>query len=218
MRLLAACALAVLAVASAASAQTAPTATADRGYAEGVLQSAFGNVTSQSYGVEAGITVMPNLQVFAEAGMVRDVATSDIGAAAQTIAGFLSQTQANVQFRVKQPVTFGVAGLKYLVPMAGSSLRPYVMGGGGLAQVKQDVVFTVGGTDVTPNLATQFGVQLGTDLSGTFTKPMLVIGAGVMWPAWQRLVVDVQYRYGRIFAEDAGISVSRAGIGVGFRF
>ena len=104
---------------------------------------------------------------------------------------------------------------KVVVPTAGT-LRPYVLGGGGVASVKQDVAFTVGGTDVTSNLP-QLGVTLGSDLSGTFTKPMVVAGGGVMWP-WQRLVVDLQYRYGRIFADDGGINVSRAGVGIGFRF
>ena len=47
------------------------------------LQSAFGNVTSQSYGGEVGVTVRPKLQVFVEGGMVRDVATAEIGTAAQ---------------------------------------------------------------------------------------------------------------------------------------
>lgn len=218
MRSFVALAMGMLTVSGVASAQ-APAAAPDteRGYVEGVIQSAFGNVTSQSYGAEFGVTISPNLQVFVEAGMVRDVATSDIGAAAQTIAGFLSQTQANVAFRVKEPVTFGVAGLKLIVPTAGR-LRPYVMGGGGLASVTQDVAFTIGGNDVTSSLAAQYGVQLGSDLSGSFTKPMIVAGAGAMWPAWQRLVIDFQYRFGRIFAEDGGINVSRAGIGVGLRF
>ena len=205
----------MMALASVAGAQTP--AAADRGYAEVALQSAFGNVTSQSYGGEVGVTVAPNVQLFAEAGMVRDVATASIGAAAQTIAGALSQTQPNVAFRVKQPVTFGVAGVKFVVPTAGT-IRPYVLAGGGVASVKQDVTFTVGGSDVTSNLATQFGVQLGSDLSGSFTKPMIVAGAGAMWPAWQRLVVDFQFRFGRILAEEGGINVSRAGIGLGLRF
>ena len=218
MRSFVALAIAILAFGPAAAAQTPAAAQdADKGYVEGVVQSAFGNVTSQSYGAEIGVTVKPNIQVFVEAGMVRDVATSSIGAAAQLIAGFLSQTQANVAFRVKQPVTFGVAGLKFVVPTAGP-IRPYVLGGGGMASVKQDVTFTVGGSDVTSNLTSQYGVQLGTDLSGSFTKPMLVAGAGAMWPAWKRLVVDIQFRFGRIFAEDGGINVSRAGIGVGVRF
>ena len=217
MRIYAAAAIVTLAFSSVASAQTAAAADADRGYVEVVLQSAFGNVTSQSYGAEFGVTIRPNLQVFAEAGMVRDVASSETGAAAQLIAGFLSQTQSNVSFRVKEPVTFGVAGLKLLIPTS-SEVKPYVMAGGGIANVSQDVTFTVGGSDVTSTLATQYGVTLGTDLSGSFTKPMIVAGAGAMWSHWPRLALDVQFRYGRILAEDTGINVLRAGIGVGVRF
>jgi len=216
MRSCVALAVGMLALASAASAQTPANASdADRGYVEGVLQSAFGNVTSQSFGAELGFTLRPNIQLFGEVGKVRDAATASIGVAAQTIAGALSQTQANVAFQVKQPVTFGVAGLKFVVPTTGA-LRPYALAGGGVASVTQDVAFTVGGTDVTTSLP-QLGVTLGSDLSGTFTKPMIVLGAGVVWP-WQRLVVDLQYRFGRIFAEDDGINVSRAGIGIGVRF
>jgi opacity protein-like surface antigen len=94
------------------------------------------------------------------------------------------------------------------------------MGGFGVAKVKQDATFSVNGTDVTSSLAQpQYGsVQLGSDLSGTFTKPMLSIGGGVMWAAWQRLVVDVQYRYGRVFAPDQGININRIGVGIGVRF
>lgn len=219
MRAFVAVVIGTLALSGVASAQTQASAAADadHGYVEAVIQSAFGNVTSQSYGAEGGITVRPNIQVFVEAGMVRDVATSSIGTAAQIIAGFLSQTQANVAFRVKEPVTFGVAGVKFVVPTAGK-LRPYVLAGAGMASVTQDVAFTVGGSDVTSVLATQYGVQLGTDLSGSFTKPIIVAGAGAMWPAWQRLVVDLQFRFGRILAEDGGINVSRAGIGIGVRF
>jgi opacity protein-like surface antigen len=47
---------------------------------------------------------------------------------------------------------------------------------------------------------------------------MLTVGAGVAWPAWKRLLLDFQYRYGRIFADDQAINVSRAGLGVGVRF
>src|SRR5580693_8187142 len=130
MRSCVALAAGMLALAGVASAQTPASASdTDHGYIEGVVQSAFGNVTSQSFGAEVGFTVMPNIQVFVEAGRVRDVATSGLGAAAQIIAGGLSQSQANVGFRVKEPVTFGVAGLKYVVPTAGK-LRPYVLAGG----------------------------------------------------------------------------------------
>jgi opacity protein-like surface antigen len=187
-----------------------------KGYVEAVAQSAFGNVTSQSFGGEFGVTVVPNVQLFLDVGQVHNVATAQISTAAATIAGYLSQAQTNVGYRIKQPVTFGLAGVKFSVPVTGK-LQPYVMAGGGVAKVKQDVTFSVGGSDVTANLA-PYGVVLGADLSGSFTKPMATVGLGVMWPAWRRLVLDFQYRYGRIFADGQGINVSRAGLGFGVRF
>ncbi len=207
--------LGTLALSSVAHAQSA-TPSASKGYVEGVAQSAFGNVTSQSFGLELGFTVAPKLQVFVDAGRVHNTAPSDMGPSAQVIAGFLSQTQSNVTFSSKQPVTFGLAGVRYLIPSS-AKVEPYVLAGGGVAQVKKDVTFAVAGSDVTGSLE-QYGVVLGTDLSGSETKPMLTVGAGVVWPVWQRLVVDFQYRYGRVFTSDQGLNVSRAGIGIGVRF
>jgi hypothetical protein len=187
------------------------------GYVEGVAQAAFSNVQSQSYGVEVGYTITTGLQVFVEAGRIRDVATADLGPNAQTIAGALTLAQSSsVSYTAKEPVTFGVAGLKYLIPVS-SNLEPYVLGGFGVARYTKDVRFLVGGTDVTGSVA-QYGVVLGSDLSGAFSRPMLSLGLGVTWPAWQRLIVDFQYRFGRIFADSQGINVSRAGVGVGIRF
>lgn len=188
-----------------------------KGYVEFVAQSAFGNVTSQSFGGEVGITIEPNIQVFFEFGSTRDVATSDLGTAAQLIANTLSQTQSNVGYSVKEPATFGVAGARYLFPIANSKLQPYVLAGLGFAKVSRNVRFTVGGTDVTANLA-QYFIVLGSDLSGDSTRPMISLGGGVAYPVWQRVFADFQFRYGRIFAEDQGINVGRAGIGIGIRF
>jgi opacity protein-like surface antigen len=47
---------------------------------------------------------------------------------------------------------------------------------------------------------------------------MLTVGGGVAWPVWQRVIVDFQYRYGRVFAAGQGINVNRAGAGLGVRF
>src|SRR6185295_154016 len=95
------------------SAAASPPAAASRGYVEGVGQSAFGNVTSQSFGVEAGVTIQPGLQVFVDVGHARDTAPASLGTAAQGIAGWLSQTQSNVTFTGKQPVTFYLGGVRY---------------------------------------------------------------------------------------------------------
>jgi opacity protein-like surface antigen len=216
LRSLLAVSAAAVVFSAVAQAQTAP-AQPDTWYVQALADGAFGNANSQAYGGEVGITVMPDVQVFVEGGRVNNVAGATVGAAAQLIVTALGQTQSNVGVSVKEPATFGVAGIRYLIPVTGTRLQPYVMGGIGIAKVKQDVKFTVGGTDVTAGLP-QLGVQLGTDLSGDFTKAMLTLGGGVAVPVWERVVIDLHYRYGRIFAPDQGINVSRAGIGLGVRF
>ena len=200
---------------TAAYAQTAAPVVS-KGYVEAVAQVAFGNVTSQSYGGEIGITVVPRLQIFLDAGHTRDTSPSTLGVSAQSIAGFLSQTQPNVTFHAKQPATFGLAGVRYGFPLSTAKVEPYLVGGGGVARLTRDVSFTIAGNDVT-NTIPQYGVALGSDLSGSETKGMVTVGGGVMWPVWQALVVDFQYRYGRIFATE-GVNVNRAGVGLGFRF
>jgi len=221
MRSLLAFLVGAFALGGVAHAQSGAAPAADRAFVEVFGGSAFGNVTSQSYGLALGATVAENVQVFIEGGVVRNAATSDLGTAAQVIAGYLSQTQANVTFTAKEPVTFGVAGVKFLVPMNSSSMRvklqPYVLLGGGLAKVKRDVSFAIAGSDVTSSLGT-YGVTLGTDLSGGNNKPMLVVGGGIGVPIGRQFLFDLQYRYGRIFTEDQGMNVSRAGIGLGVRF
>ena len=189
-------------------------ATETRGYGEAYAQSAFGNVTSQSYGFEAGVQVWEKLQVFVDVGQVRNVASDALSANAQVIAATLTSLQgANASYTVKQPVVFFGAGVRYPFALEQSKIHPYVLFGGGAARVKNDVTFTLGGTGSIDQFVT-----LGSDLSGSETKPMFTFGGGAQWPAYQRLVVDFQFRYGRIFTDGEGTNVSRAGIGLGFTF
>lgn len=187
-----------------------------KGYIEGVAQSTFGNVTSQSYGVEGGFSIASRLQIFGEVAHANDTATASLATSAQVIAGALSQTQSNVGYNAEQPTTFGIGGIRFLFPVS-AKIEPYVRVGAGVASVQKNVTYTVNGTDVTGNLP-QYGIVLGTDLSGTETKMMLDFGGGVSWAVWQKLVVDLQYRYGHVFTGDEGLNISRAGIGIGIRF
>jgi opacity protein-like surface antigen len=215
MRLFAACAAGVLTLGGVAQAQTAPPP--DTGYVQAVAETAFGSSTSQSYGAEAGLAVQPNVQVFLEVGRINNVATQAFGAAAQSIAAGLAQTQTNVGVTAKEPAVFGLAGIRYLVPIAGTKVLPYASVGFGLAKVSHDVTFTIDGADVTSRLD-QFFVTLGGDLSGSLVRPMLALGGGVLVPVWRQVGVDLHYRYGRIFTPGEGINVNRAGIGLGVRF
>jgi len=218
MRVLVAGVAAWLALAGLARAQSqgAPS----KGYVEAVGQSSFGNVTSQSFGAEVGIAIGTQLQVFAEGGQTRDVATRALSGAAQKMAGAISAVAANSGYSVKEPATFFDAGIRFSFYGSGTSkVDPYVLAGFGAANVKQDVKFTVAGNDVTTALAQDpYFIVLGSDVSGSFTKPMLVVGGGVAYPVWKQLVLDFQVRYGRVFAADQGINIGRAGLGVGVRF
>ena len=164
-----------------------------------------------------GFGIAKHLQVFALAGRTSNVAPSTLGTNAQIIAQYLLRTQSgSVSFTTKEPNTFGAAGLKYVIPTS-SRAEPYVMAGAGVANVKSDVHFLVGGTDVTSNAAS-YGVTLGTDLSGQSTKPLLDFGGGVQWPFWKNVAIDFQYRFGRILNGTRGITTQLAGAGLAARF
>ncbi len=187
------------------------------GYIEGVAQAAFGNITSQSFGVEGGINLARRLNLFADAGYTRDTAPETLGAVAQIIAGYLTQIQpAAVTYQVRQPVWFIQAGVRYVIPSS-DKIDPYVLGGAGMASVTRDVRFTVGGTDVTDSLGTYY-VVLGSDLSGSETVPILTFGGGVVWNYRRQLFFDLNYRFGHLFTDNEGTSINRLGVGVGTRF
>ncbi|HZR26953.1 MAG TPA: outer membrane beta-barrel protein [Vicinamibacterales bacterium] len=205
-------ALTVSAVASAQPPASTMPASETKGFAEVVAQSAFGNVTSQSFGGEVGYTVRPNVQVFVDAGLVRDAAPTSLGTNALRIANGIAAVAGSADFHVKEPVTFGVVGVRLVVPTSYPNVLPYVEVGGGAAQVKRDVTFTTPSGDVT-----QF-VTLGTDLSGSDTNGMLSLGAGVAVPIGKSFLVDVGYRYGVVFTSGDRLNINRAGIGVGVRF
>jgi opacity protein-like surface antigen len=211
MRTSIAAVLAWMALTGAAYAQIAPAAP-NKGYAEVVAQSAFGNVTSQSFGGEIGIAIQPEVQLFLEGGLIRDAAPASLGANAQKIATGIAALAGSADFHVKQPVTFGIIGLKYVVPTTNARVEPYVLGGIGLAQVKRDVTFTPSTGDLS-----QY-VTLGSDLSGDETKAMISIGGGIGVPVSRTVIIDLQYRYGRVFTSGEGLNVNRAGIGFGVRF
>jgi opacity protein-like surface antigen len=188
-------------------------------YLQGMVQSAFGNVTSQSYGAEGGYFITPHIAAFAEVGHVLDTAPSELGAAAQKIAsGLAQQTSSTVGYSVRQPVSFGAAGIRY--GFAGTpKVQPYVLGGFGGASVKKDVTFTVGGTDVTSSLGSApYYTTLGTDLAGTVTRPMFEIGGGLNYHAIASLRIDLGYRYSRVFTDPSATDVNRVGVGIGMTF
>src|SRR5205809_546227 len=64
----------------------------------------------------------------------------------------------------------------------------------------------------------QLFVEFGADLSGTETNLMICGGGGVMVSVWRQLLIDLQFRTGRISTEDEKTTVHRVGLGLGIKF
>lgn len=213
MKLIVASLVGMLAVSGAAYAQSGDST----GFIEGVAQSAFGNVTSQSFGVEGGISITPTIDVVVDLGMVRDSSPKSLGAAAQLVAGGLTAVQSGaVSYSVTQPITFGMVGVRYTIPRS-DKLHPYVEASGGLARVKRDVRFTIAGTDVTDNLS-KYNAVLGSDLAGTESKAIFGGGVGVVYDITPTVIFDASYRFNRIATDPDSTTVNRVGAGIGVRF
>ena len=204
-------------VAGTAHAQTAGAPAADRGYAAVTVGATFGHKSDSSIGGEVGYGLTDALQLFLEAGRMRNVATSDVNTRAQKIATAIGANASTVQ-----KATYYDAGLKWRLPPY-DRWRPYALLGVGAASVKTEASFSVGGNNVTSRLD-QLGVQLGSDLSGTLTKIFLTVGVGTNVTFGTRFLADLGYRYGRIFPKtsdidnDRGINTQRVQAGVGIKF
>jgi opacity protein-like surface antigen len=212
--------LALTAVCGAGVAQAQTTAAVDeQGYVEATGGPTFGHKANGSFGAEGGYWFTSTIGVFAEAGRMQNVATKDFENDGQLIGALIGAT---VDARTR--ATYFDVGVTYRFPMSGRRLQPYVLVGVGAAKVTNDSRFSVGGTDVTDQLLDRFGVQLGTDLSGGYTKVFVTAGGGVHVPFGSRLLGDISYRFGSIGknnengAEIKAISTNRLQFGIGARF
>lgn len=185
------------------------------GYAEVTFGPTFGHKSSGSVGGEAGFFLLDRFGVFGEAGRMSNIATSEIDTKAQKIAGAINGT-----FQAKQPATYFDGGVVMRFSTS-HHFTPYVLFGIGGATVSNRVTFAVAGSDVTSRL-NQFGVQLGADLSGSYTKLFVTAGAGAHVTLLDRWIADVSYRFGNVgknaTAEYKAIKTSRLQFGVGAKF
>ena len=196
-----------------AHAQAAPAADSQM-YAEINFGPTLGHKSDAFVGGEFGYRLTETLDLFVEGGHMGNVATTDLDDRAAIIANHLGGT-ASTAFKVNH---FDV-GVRYRIdgtPM----IHPYVLGAIGVAHVSTEVAFSVNGTVIDPSST----VQVGSDLSGSLNKTMIVIGFGINVPFKTRFFGDLGYRYGAILAKtdnfetDKTISTQRIVLGAGIRF
>jgi opacity protein-like surface antigen len=189
------------------------TATEDRPwYGEFAAAATFGHKSSGSAGGEAGYSINDQWQVFIEAGRMANVATAALDQRAQLIAVPATGISS---FTTAQRAVYADAGVRYrLVPFG--IWHPYGLAGLGFASVKTSTTFGPSSNGTV--------VFTGNDLNSTLTKLFLTVGAGVTVPLKNRYLVDISYRYGRIFPKtseiegDTGINTNRIQAGIVVRF
>lgn len=210
------------ATAAAARAQTPPPSEEGRFYAGIGVGATFGHKSDSSVGVDLSGKLTDQFEVFIEFGRMGNIGTANLDARADVIDAFIRGTHTAVQ-----KATFGDIGLKYRAPAIlalPGEWRPYVGIGFGRAKVETLVSFAVNGVDVTADLLGRFGIELGNDLSDSFTKTLIVFPVGIQGRLMKRFVIDGSYRYGRMAARpddidsDIAISTQRLQIGFGVRF
>jgi len=182
-------------------------------YAEFNFGPTLGHQSSYFVGGEGGYKLTGNIDVFVEGGHMGNVGTSDLDDRATIIANHLGGT-ASTAFKVN----YFNGGIRYNID-ATPNIHPYVIAGVGFANVTTETAFTVNGVVVDPSTT----VQLGSDLSGSLNKVMLVFGFGVHMPFKTRYFGDLGYRYGPIlksdsFETDSTIPTQRIVLGGGIRF
>lgn len=200
--------------AGAVSAQSPASAADSRFYLELTAGPTLGHTSDKSLGLEAGMAVGEHLDGFLEGGHIGNAATSDFEARGQKIASALGASLSSVE-----KVNYFDVGVRYLVPVM-SSVRPYIALGVGIAHVTTETNLSIGGAPVNPD-----SVSLGSDLSGTFTRPFFMFGFGANISFATRFFGDLSYRYGRVSGESDGpdevlaaIPTQRIQFGIGVRF
>lgn len=205
-----------MSLASEAQAQTAKEPSgAWAAQADGGLT--VGHQTSSAVGFEVGYWATDSLKIFVESSWMQDVSSAALDERADVIAGAIGATS-----NMKEAATVIDLGVRYSFRQPGT-VRPFILGGFGLARVDVQPGFTINGDDITGSLP-GYGVRLGLDLDGTVNKGFVVLGGGVNMPLNSRSFVEGSVRYGYIFPrgsaipDDTGTNTTRLQLSFGVRF
>lgn len=196
---------AVMCVLAASAAQAQ-----EKGYVQGVGGLTFQSEVSGLFGGEFGVNVHPSVQIYGQVGRMLNIlpksVQDDLDDAAQELTFF---TGDRWEFDGKVPATYFGGGIKVLVP-TGSAVRPYILGGVGMANMKASIKEIDLG-EIVDDLVDE-GYLDEDDVRGT--QFAFELGGGLVIPVGARLQVDAGYRFMRI----SEVNVSRFVGGFGVRF
>lgn len=167
-------------------------------------------------GLELGYPVSNRLDIRGEFTWLQNTVTRRRLGSAESVAAFLQQSQgAAATAALDAPAVLGGGSIRWFVTEA-RAVRPYLTAGAGVARVTFRPTFTLNGGDVT-TLLDQYGVTLGSDLTGSTAKPAITAGVGVAADrgAW-RVGVDLRVTSIRTVGQATNVLRLNAGIGRDF--
>jgi hypothetical protein len=169
-------------------------------YVAGFGGSTFGTASAPTFGLEAGRQINSGLEVYVNAGRLRDVTL-------KSDQDWLRQLTAETGFRFEgqQPATFFLAGVKVRIPVSGP-VHPYAVSGVGVGRLGA-AKLTIDGVDASEILSGSPGMDATSGLA-------LEVGAGVVVPRGM-FHLDLGYRLMQVVE---GVRTSRFYGGAGIRF
>ena len=187
----------------------------EHGMAIGEAGVSFGSETGGTFGGTFGGGGAP-LQGIGEVGYFTNVTPKGIQDAADLIALLVSSPGALVGVDVTAPAFYALGGVRGIVATSGAA-KPYVQGGAGFARINAKLDFILNGSNIN-SLLIASGFVTKSDLEESGTNGLVSFGGGVQVAVGSRGVVDIGYRYYRIFTDDPAINVNRVFAGFGVRF
>jgi hypothetical protein len=167
--------------------------------------------------VEVGMRIWKNLDVLIEGGYAGNLATRREADHAGTIAAILQAAQGSpVTSSIRVPSRYAALGARWVFEST-SRYRPYVLLSVGGASVNLKPKFVLNGADVTGTIS-NFGITLGSDLTGSYRPSALGGGVGLLMPLGARWYFDGSIRLLSINTAVQRTNLSRVSFGVGRRF
>jgi hypothetical protein len=186
-------------------------------YVGGAVGAGIVDKASVTGNVEAGMRIWKSLDVLVEGGYAGDLATRRETDRAATIGAFLSANLGSqVSSTVSVPSSYLAFGARWVFEST-TRYRPYALLSVGGASVDLKPKFVQNGADITGSIG-NFGVTLGTDISGKYRPLVVGGGVGVLVPLGARWNADGSVRILSVNTVDQRTNLIRVTIGVVRRF
>jgi hypothetical protein len=167
--------------------------------------------------VEVGMRIWKNLDVLLEGGYAGNLATRREADHAGTIGAILQAAQGSaVTSSVRVPSSYAAFGARWVFEST-SRYRPYVLLSLGGASIDIKSKFVLNGADVTGSLS-NFGITLGSDLTGSYRPLAVGGGVGLLMPLGRQWYFDGSIRLLSVNTVGQRTNLSRVSFGVGRRF